>query len=212
MVAPGGSELVAAGRPRAIRCLAIKWAGPMTEPSAAIENFGHLIHEKGHDPQIDRDSRTAWSDPQGMTKRTDEAALRVQFASVAEVIKGLGIRRKSDHRAAVVTFGGCWINGYVLARLLYGSALNSLHYSRVEDDIQQNGQRLIDYSEAIDLDSVLRAAPEGVAGAAASMLNGDDVRMAGKYGRKWQAAGVTCYANGIRVGIAEQELFGTPPA
>ena len=43
------------------------------------------------------------------------------------------------------------------------------------------------------------------------MLSGSDARMARKYGRMWQAAGVTCYANGIRVGIAEHELFGTPP-
>ncbi len=42
------------------------------------------------------------------------------------------------------------------------------------------------------------------------MLSGNDARMARKYGRMWQAARVTCHANGIRVGIAEHELYGTP--
>ncbi len=183
----------------------------MTEPSAAIENFSHPLREKGHDPEIDRESRTAWSDPQGMTQRTDEAVLRIQFAMVAEAITGLGIRRKSDYNAAFETLGGCWINGYVLVRLFYGSALSALRYSKSDDDIRKNGQRLIDYAESIDLDSVLRSAPEGVAGAASSMLSGNDARMAHKYGRMWQSVGVTCYANGIRVGVAEHELFGTPP-
>jgi hypothetical protein len=186
-----------------------QWKRPESltkSPSDALEIFGRLLRDCD-DAAFAPQSRTVWTDPRGMTNRTDVAVKQVELAMVREAIQNLRIRRKSDLNAAIEMFGSCWINGYVLSRLLYGTALSALQYSRTDDEAHENGQRLIDYSESIDFDSTWRAAQEGVAEASAAMLGGSNARIARKYGRMWEAAGVTCYINGIRIGIAEQELF-----
>ncbi len=113
---------------------------------------------------------------------------------------------------AITDLGGVWVNGYVYARAVYGTVLIDLHYSESDQEVSRNGQRLIDFAEAIDVTTIFANLPEGVEEIRTSFANGSVssassvvVRKIGA--RQGQAAFLTSWATGVATGIAEHELF-----
>ena len=141
----------------------------------------------------------------------DKAIKDVAFEHSAHAVQELRFRPRAIEEA-LRELSGAWFCGYVYARAVYGS-VSPLKYSDSEEESQINGQSLIDYAEAINIDGILHGV-SATSGFASEIESCSEYRaVLKKAGRRFGPAAVlTSWAMGIAIAIAEHERFAATSA
>lgn len=176
-------------------------------PAQGMESFAHLF-ESVPMTTINAQAAAAWSDVAGLVGRMDKSVKEIQVLGSTKIAQELRFRKKV-FMEAISELSALWINGYVYARAVYGTVLTDLHYSRTEEEVSRNGQRLIDFAEGIDVATIFVNLPEGVNEIRASFAEGTGYTAVTRKlaTRQAEAALLTSWATGVATGIAEHELF-----
>jgi hypothetical protein len=177
-------------------------------PAQGMESFVQLF-QRTPVAEMNQQAGAAWSDPAGMLGRIDESVKQVQLAGTTNAVQELRFRKRV-FMDAIEELSGAWINGYILARAVFGTVLIDLHFSKREPDVQRNGQQLIDFAETIGVVSIFANLPDAAAEVRSGISTGaeNDVLVRNLGAREAEGAYLTSWAMGVATGIAEHELFG----
>jgi len=177
-------------------------------PSQSMDSFA-LLFDLTPNSIIHEHARAAWADPTAMLERMDATASEVQMAYARQAAMELRFKKK-QLTDAMSCIAGVWVNGYVFTRIVYDTEMTSFHYSGTYEEVQANGQRLIDFAESIEIEKIFDGLARAVDGIRDELVGPEDRVLVRKLGHRIaQGVLLAAWAHGVAIGIAERWLFVT---